>query len=165
MLLTESVNGKVNYGPQCKENPPEPSGESLFCQNIFGRQSSMAFRNVMFVKSLLLDSHLNNRRKKSLVGVFIYWAIPSPRGGGFILGWEQQSRSNLFPYFPPLYCQQIFPTRLDATPLIEEFGFKKQRSFRLNFGSFATFTWMLKVWQSDSIWTPSKTWGDKNESL
>ena len=89
--------------------------------------------------SVLLDSHLNNRRKKSLVGGFIYWVIPSPRGGGFILGWEQQSRSNLFPYFPPLYCQQIFPTRLDATPLIEEFGFKKTTQLSLKFRIFCYF--------------------------
>ena len=58
MLLTESVNGKVNYGP---ENPPQPPGESLFWQNIFNMDSQylpkipFTFLHFTFSNSLLTD--------------------------------------------------------------------------------------------------------------
>ena len=61
MLLTESVNGKVNYGP---ENPPQPPGESLFWQNIFNMDSQylpkipflhFTFLHITFSNSLLTD--------------------------------------------------------------------------------------------------------------
>ena len=133
----------------------------------FQRQSSMATREVYLVKAshfFLLQFSSDTpqlpqwKRNKSLVGGF-YWVIPS---SGV---WELQVQ--LVPILPtPLYCQQIFPTRLDTDTThsmvvhLKNFTPDLHDSILLFLCTrlvLQSYTLMPCVWQSDSIWTVSKT--------
>ena len=158
MLLTEPVNGKVNYGTESTRKPTTTLGGKPVLTKYFQHQSSMATREVYLVKASHFPSYSIQFRYSSmekeqvtcwwfLLGDSLIWGLGA-RGPTC----SHTSRSSLLP------TNISHQTRQNT----QHFGSPKHFTTDLHKSMmqlrlFTKLYSMPGVWQSDSIWTVSKT--------